>query len=57
MQDNQDKEPNTDEVQSTREYKKILAGPRGIFLLRNIQAGSEDNPAFYSRGTGIIPQG
>ena len=33
MQDNQDTEPSTDEVQSTREYKESLAGGMDVCVV------------------------
>jgi hypothetical protein len=54
MQGNKDKETSTDEVQSTREYKKISVGA-GFFA--PIQAGRGAHPGSSTISTGSLSRG
>jgi hypothetical protein len=56
MQDNQDKDTSTDEVQSTREYKKIYI-PAGARFPAPVQIDPGAHPAFCTMGTGCLSRG
>ena len=47
MQENQDTETRTDEVQSTREYNKTGKGKIFFFSPRNVQTGCGAHTAYF----------
>ena len=56
MQDNQDKEINTDGVQNTRKYKKKKNSAWARFSAF-IQTGPEAHPASHTMGSESLSQG
>jgi hypothetical protein len=56
MQDIQYKETSTDEVQSTREYKKITIWTTDFSVFRNVLAGFSAHPGLSCTVAGTVFQ-
>jgi hypothetical protein len=54
MEDNEDKETSTDEVQSTREYKQ---NPDGGGIFHTVHPDPGAHPSSYTMDTGSVSRG